>query len=73
MTNPTNATNAYTVPRYPFPRRAPAPRARPTNAMQERAYAKRGEQYLLINAAGLGQIPLHKGGWHAFNMGGFKD
>ena len=53
-TNPTNPTNAYTVPSVSIStaRTGASARAnaRGMRTMQERAYAKRGEQYLLIKS-----------------------
>ncbi len=54
MTNPTNPTNAYTVPSVSIStaRTGASSKANALGmrAMQERAYAKRGEQYLLIKS-----------------------
>ena len=54
MTNPTNPTNTYTVPSVSITtaRTGASSRANALGmrAMQERAYAKRGEQYLLIKS-----------------------
>ncbi len=54
MTNPANPTNAYTVPSVSITtaRTGASSRANALGmrAMQERAYAKRGEQYLLIKS-----------------------
>ncbi len=54
MTNPTNPTNAYTVPSVSITtaRTGASSKANALGmrAMQERAYAKRGEQYLLIKS-----------------------
>ena len=54
MTNPTNPTNAYTVPSVSITtaRTGVSSKANALGmrAMQERAYAKRGEQYLLIKS-----------------------
>ena len=54
MTKPTNPTNAYTVPSVSITtaRTGASSKANALGmrAMQERAYAKRGEQYLLIKS-----------------------
>ena len=54
MNNPTNPTNAYTVPSVSITtaRTGASSKANALGmrAMQERAYAKRGEQYLLIKS-----------------------
>ena len=54
MTNPTNPTNTYTVPSVSITtaRTGASSKANALGmrAMQERAYAKRGEQYLLIKS-----------------------
>jgi len=54
VTNPTNPTNAYTVPSVSITtaRTGASSKANALGmrAMQERAYAKRGEQYLLIKS-----------------------
>lgn len=54
MSNPTNPTNAYTVPSVSIStaRTGASSKANALGmrAMQERAYAKRGEQYLLIKS-----------------------
>ncbi len=54
MSNPTNPTNAYTVPSVSITtaRTGASSKANALGmrAMQERAYAKRGEQYLLIKS-----------------------
>ena len=54
MTNPANPTNAYTVPSVSITtaRTGASSKANALGmrAMQERAYAKRGEQYLLIKS-----------------------
>ncbi len=54
MSNPTNPTNAYTVPSVSIvtARTGASSKANALGmrAMQERAYAKRGEQYLLIKS-----------------------
>jgi hypothetical protein len=54
MTNPANPTNAYTVPSVSITtaRTGASSKANELGmrAMQERAYAKRGEQYLLIKS-----------------------
>ena len=54
MTNPSNPTNAYTVPSVSITtaRTGTSSKANALGmrAMQERAYAKRGEQYLLIKS-----------------------
>ena len=55
MTNPTNPTNTYTVPSVSIStaRTGASSKANALvgmRAMQERAYAKRGEQYLLIKS-----------------------
>ncbi len=54
MTNPTNPTDAYTVPSVSITTARTGASAKANalgmRAMQERAYAKRGEQYLLIKS-----------------------
>ena len=54
MTNPTNPTNAYTVPSVSISTArtgaSAKANARGMRTMQERAFAKRGEQYLLIKS-----------------------
>jgi superfamily II DNA or RNA helicase len=54
MTNPTNPTNAYTVPSVSITTARTGASSKANEwgmrAMQERAYAKRGEQYLLIKS-----------------------
>ena len=54
MTNPTNPTNAYTVPSVSITTAHTGASSKANalgmRAMQERAYAKRGEQYLLIKS-----------------------
>ena len=54
MSNPSNPTNAYTVPSVSIAtaRTGASSKANELGmrAMQERAYAKRGEQYLLIKS-----------------------
>ena len=54
MTNPANPTNAYTVPSVSITTACTGASSKANamgmRAMQERAYAKRGEQYLLIKS-----------------------
>ena len=54
MTQPGNPTNAYTVPSVSITTARTGASAKANalgmRAMQERAYAKRGEQYLLIKS-----------------------
>ncbi len=54
MSNPTNPTNAYTVPSVSITTARTGASSKSNElgmrAMQERAYAKRGEQYLLIKS-----------------------
>ena len=54
MANPTNPTNAYTVPSVSITTARTGASAKANalgmRAMQERAYARRGEQYLLIKS-----------------------
>ena len=54
MSNPSNPTNAYTVPSVSITTARTGASAKANalgmRAMQERAYAKRGEQYLLIKS-----------------------